>query len=104
MRLNSRSRDSAGLDRGGLGQPRDPFQQDVAVGQQPDEESLHHVGLSHEHPPHLGARRIEVRCHHPETFFHLLDGQLSFHVVHCRHPVILPRKFCQNPRSWTPTS
>jgi hypothetical protein len=47
------------LQRQGLGQARDTFQQDVAVGQQRDEQSVEKMPLTDDDAPHLFPQRAD---------------------------------------------
>jgi len=47
------------LDREGLGEPRDAFDEEMSTGEQADEDPFEHVVLAHDHPLHL----IEEAAH-----------------------------------------
>jgi hypothetical protein len=56
-----------------LGQSGHPFEQDVAVGEQADEQRVHQVGLSHDDLAHLRAERIHENAFALDALVEFLD-------------------------------
>jgi hypothetical protein len=69
------------LDREGLGQAGHAFEEDVAVGEQADEQPLDHVTLADDDLAHFALERRDERALLADEFREFADASLCSHRV-----------------------
>ena len=69
-----------------LRQPRYPFEQDVSVREQPDQQTFDHVTLSHDDLADLGQDVLHKRALFPNSFVDLTDILCHLHLLFLLYP------------------